>query len=89
MKIRWTVKAAAHLDQIAAYSSHDKPNAAASVIVTIIEHTEHLAKFPNLGRPGRKKGTRELIISGTPFIVVYRQTTAIEVLSVFHSAMMP
>jgi toxin ParE1/3/4 len=77
------------LEQIAAYISQDKPEAASDVILNIIQHTQQLAKFPNLGRPGRKEGTRELIIGGTPFIVVYRQTSVIEIVSVFHSSMMP
>ena len=89
MKLRWTTRAAEHLEKIAIYISHDKPDAAAGIILKIIESAEQLAEFPALGRPGRKHGTRELIVAGTPFIIVYRQTTAIEILSVFHSAMLP
>ena len=78
------------MERISAFISEDKPAAAAGAIVNIIEHTENLMKFPNLGRPGRKKGTRELIIAGTPFVLVYRQgSESIEIVSAFHSAMMP
>jgi len=31
-----------------------------------------LAKNPNVGRLGRVSGTRELVVSRTPYIVVYR-----------------
>lgn len=44
-----------------------------------IEHDERIEKQidqlltnPEIGRAGRRKGTRELVISRTPFIVVYR-----------------
>jgi toxin ParE1/3/4 len=40
-----------------------------------------------MGRPGRVTGTRELVISGTPFVVIYRlQEQSIEVLRLLHSA---
>lgn len=78
------------MEQIAVFISRDKPKAAAGVIVNLIQHAEQLAAFPNSGRPGRKPGTRELVIAGTPFIVIYRHSPdAIEIVSVFHNAMMP
>ena len=90
MKIRWTEKAATQLEKIEVFIFRDKPKTAAGVIVNIIEHTAQLTAFPNSGRPGRKHGTRELVIVGTPFTVVYKQgSDAIEIVSVFHSAMMP
>ncbi len=40
-----------------------------------------------MGRAGRVPGTRELVISGTPYIVPYRvRGGAVEVLRVFHAA---
>jgi toxin ParE1/3/4 len=43
--------------------------------------------LPHRGRPGRWPGTRELIITRTPYIVPYRVTSdLIEILRVFHSA---
>ena len=64
--------------------------AAAGVILNIIKYTGQLMNFPNSGRPGRKKDTRELVITGTPFTVIYKHSSeAIEVIIVFHNAMMP
>jgi plasmid stabilization system protein ParE len=31
-----------------------------------------LERFPYLGREGRQAGTRELVLSGTPYVFVYR-----------------
>ena len=78
------------MERIAAFIAQDKPEAAAGVIVNIVRHAERLTAFPNSGRPGRKKGTRELVIAGTPFTIIYKQGPgAIEIIGVFHSAMMP
>jgi toxin ParE1/3/4 len=49
-----------------------------------------LGVFAGLGRPGRKRGTRELVVPGTPFIVVYRiqeqEARQIQVIRFLHGA---
>ena len=53
----------------------------------IAEQIDILQQHPQMGRPGRKQGTRELVISRTPFIVVYRiKAKRIELLRVLHGA---
>ena len=48
---------------------------------------QNLARHPALGRTGRVSGTRELVVSGTPYIVPYRvRGRTGEILRVFHSA---
>ncbi|WP_374725188.1 type II toxin-antitoxin system RelE/ParE family toxin [Caulobacter rhizosphaerae] len=43
--------------------------------------------FPNIGRPGRRGGARELVVPGGPFIVAYKvRGEEIEVLRVFHGS---
>jgi toxin ParE1/3/4 len=38
-----------------------------------------------IGRPGRVSGTRELAISGTPYLAVYRvQNNRVEILRILH-----
>jgi toxin ParE1/3/4 len=40
-----------------------------------------------MGRPGRVAGTRELVVSGTPYIIPYRVAgTYVDILAVFHAA---
>jgi toxin ParE1/3/4 len=40
-----------------------------------------------MGRRGRVAGTRELIVSDTPYIIPYRvRANAVEILRVFHAA---
>ena len=46
-----------------------------------------MASFPNLGRLGREEGTRELVCSPLPYIVVYRlKHSAIQILHIWHGA---
>ena len=61
--------------------------AAARMAERIYESAGVLARFPEIGRPGRVSGTRELVVSGTPFIVPYRiRQNDIEVITVLHAA---
>lgn len=44
-----------------------------------------LQSHPEMGRPGRVVGTRELIVSGTPYIIPYRvRQEQLELIAVFH-----
>lgn len=46
-----------------------------------------LADFPESARPGRVPGTRELVVSATPFVVVYRiEVAGVLILRVLHGA---
>jgi len=61
--------------------------AAISVDERIEEQTEMLIRFPECGRQGRIEGTRELVISRTPYIVSYRVLdNAVRILRVLHGA---
>ena len=87
MRVRWTRKAIRAVYAIAKYIERDRPMAAARIVDHIYESVGQLATHPALGRPGRARGTRELIISGTPFIVPYRvQEDVVEIMTVFHAA---
>jgi toxin ParE1/3/4 len=53
----------------------------------IEEAVSGLSSHPELGRPGRVPQTRELIVSGTPYIVPYRiKEDVVEILTVLHAA---
>lgn len=87
MKLAWTRIALADLDSAYEYVVDDNPAAAARIIERIRKALEAAGRHPEIGRPGRVQGTRELIIPGTPFIVAYRaKANRIEVLSVIHGA---
>ncbi|MFZ0686965.1 MAG: type II toxin-antitoxin system RelE/ParE family toxin [Terriglobales bacterium] len=71
----------------AEYIAQDNPAAAARIVVAIENAVENLKRFPALGRPGRVSGTRELVVSGTPYIIPYRvRGDTIELLLVLHAS---
>jgi toxin ParE1/3/4 len=77
----------ANLTAEAEYIARDNPAAAAHVVQKIAEAVDRLKQYPAMGRPGRITGTRELVVSGTPYIVPYRiRENEVEVLRVFHGA---
>lgn len=70
------------------YIAKDKPSAANRVAKRILSTVNLLAEQPNMGRPGRVSGTRELIVSSTPYLIPYRvKNSRIEILRVLHVAM--
>jgi toxin ParE1/3/4 len=77
----------ANLNAEARYIAEDNPAAAERTISLISDAVERLKHHPAMGRPGRVAGTRELVVSGTPYIVPYRvKDHGVEVLRVFHGA---
>jgi toxin ParE1/3/4 len=84
----WSPEAIADLSALRAYIAQDDPAAAQRVALHIIRNVETLLpSSPEMGRPGRVPGTRELVIPRTPYIVPYRLVgNTIQVLRVFHSA---
>ena len=86
MKIKWLRLALNDLDEAADYIAQDNPEAASRVLKRISNAVRILAEHPHLGRAGRVPGTRELMISGTPFIVPYRVIeNTVQVLRVLHA----
>ena len=75
------------LDDIAGYISQDNPEAARRTVRRLWTAAKSLAEQPEMGRPGRVHGTRELVVSDTPFVVPYRVVgSEIEILRVLHGA---
>jgi toxin ParE1/3/4 len=86
--IEWTEQATRQLDQahdyIALCSSDEIATRIAMQIVTSVQQ---LGAFPTSGRVGRVPGTRELVISNTPFIAAYAiEEARIVILAIYHGA---
>jgi toxin ParE1/3/4 len=83
----WLKRAIQDRDAQLDYIAEDNPLAAVSQGDRIDEQVDVLLEQPQMGRPGRKQGTRELVISHTPFVVVYRiKGQRIELLRLLHGA---
>ena len=85
MIIVWSPRAIDHLAHLRSYIARDNPKVADQIAATLLDAVERLAELPNLGRPGRVTGTRELVVPGTRYVIPYRlRGDRLEVIAVFH-----
>ncbi len=86
MRITWAPEARRQIREIWHYIVLDDPAAADRMVTRLVVAVEKLLRFPQLGRPGRE-GSRELVVGGTHFVVVYRvEGEEIRIGSVVHGA---
>lgn len=79
--------AARDLEGILDYIALENPAAAEGVYRGIVEVARKLPQFPNLGRSGRHPNTRELSVSGLPYLLVYEVTIeTVTILAIFHTS---
>ncbi|MFD1556109.1 type II toxin-antitoxin system RelE/ParE family toxin [Paraburkholderia silviterrae] len=67
------------------YVGNDSPAAAIEMDDEIERQVDALIIYPKIGRSGRILGTRELVISRTPYIAVYQldeQERCVEILRI-------
>ena len=87
MQLRWTEEAAADLQHVTDYLFQNAPERAAELVRGIYNAPAALLTFPYRGRAGKKEGTRELVLSSLPYIVVYQITgEVIHVVRILHGA---
>lgn len=87
MRVRWLRQALQNLDAEAAYIAQDSPRSAVALVEHMLASAQMLAQHPQMGRPGRVPGTRELVVTRFPYILPYRvRGQAVEILRVFHTA---
>jgi addiction module RelE/StbE family toxin len=72
MQLRWTEEAADDLIRIADYLLIHAPGRAPELIRALYDAPSTLLTFPNRGRSGKREGTRELVLTPLPYIVVYK-----------------
>jgi len=86
LKLVWKPLALADREQIMDYIAQDAPLAALELDELIELKAEQLLERPQLYRPGRKRGTREMVVH-PHYIVIYRMSKdLVEILRVKHSA---
>jgi len=87
LEIVWSPLARARLHEIRAYVAMDKPAAAERLATRIVAVAEALRDHPHLGRAGAEPGLRELVIGGTPYIVLYRvRGKRVVITTIWHAA---
>ncbi len=89
MRLRYTAEAVAHLSSIYNFLVERNPVAARRVITRIREAASRLREFPFIGQKGDDPGTREWVVQGLPYLIVYEVdmlADEIVVVGVFHGA---
>lgn len=87
VEIVWSPLALSRLQEIRAFVAKDKPEAAERLATRIAALVEVLRDHPRLGRAGAEPGVRELVIGGTPYIVLYRvQRNRVTINTIWHGA---
>jgi toxin ParE1/3/4 len=89
MKIVFDTKAISDLQNIRRWIAFESPSAAAKVLERLFRSIRSLVVFPERGRKGLESGTRELVVPGLPYVIVYKirtDTNEIDVAAVLHNA---
>jgi addiction module RelE/StbE family toxin len=89
VRLVWTQHALNDRETIFRYIEAESPRAAVNVDEQIVVAVRRLLEFPESGRLGRVSGTREVVVSRTPFIAAYVVTSdRVRILRVLHGAQM-
>lgn len=84
MQLKWTDLAEVDLENIEAYITKENSLSVAIDVVLRIVDNAHLilSDYPRAGRQGRVKNTRELVIDGLPYIVIYRENSKVNCIEI-------
>ncbi len=87
MRIEWLPEAERNLAAQLEWVAERNPRAAIDMGDAIFSAIDRLADHPAMARPGRVAATRELVILGTPYVVVYRiEPDAVVIMRILHGA---
>ncbi|MHB8236199.1 MAG: type II toxin-antitoxin system RelE/ParE family toxin [Acidithiobacillus ferrivorans] len=90
LDVVWTAPAWQQYQDAMARLAEDRPQSALIQDEAITAAVARLGSYSRMGRLGRRRGTRELVVAGTPFIVVYRiqehEAHQIQVIRFLHGA---
>lgn len=87
MRVEWLPEAERSLTAQLEWIAEHNPWAALDMGDAIHAAVGRLADYPAMARSGRVAGTRELVVVGTPYMVVYRiEPSAVVILRVLHGA---
>lgn len=90
LAVIWTAPAWQQYQDAMARLAEDRPQSALIQDKAITAAVARLGSYPRMGRPGRTRGTRELVVPGTPFLLVYRiqeqDARQIQVIRFLHGA---
>lgn len=87
MRLVWSAFALSDRDNIFTHIERENPAAAIAVDERMAVAARRLCDFPESGRTGRVAGTRELVVTGTPYLAAYLVSgETVRILRVLHGA---
>ncbi len=86
MRLIWTMDATRSRDAIFDRIEADNPSAALAMDALFSESALHLMEHPEMGRPGRVRGTRELVVHPNYLFVYDVSRDTIRILSLLHAS---
>jgi len=87
IQLRRTEAASTDLRLVADYLFDRAPQHAPRVVEDIYDAAESLVSLPSRGRPGKKPGTRELVLNRLPYVVVYSiNDEVVHIVRILHGA---
>jgi len=87
LTIEWLPASVHDFEEIVEFIASDNPVAAIQQGDEIQQQISGLLEHHQRGRTGRVKGTRELVVVRTPYIVAYRvKRNKIQILRILHGA---
>ena len=85
MRVVWSRRAIRHLVSLRKFIAKDSEQNVATVALRILHAIDLVQAQPEMGRPGRVLGTRELVVPDTPYVIPYRaRLERLEIIAVFH-----
>ena len=82
VRLRFSLRAERQLAAIVRHIANDSPPAASRVLTKIRDAAVLLTDFPESGRIGAVSTTREWVVHGLPYILIYRLDPAADELAV-------
>ncbi len=79
MRVHWLAAARADVREIGRWIAKDRPAAAKEVARRIRHTAQTLGQNPGLGRAGVVLDTRERVVPGLPYIIIYRVRDVVEI----------
>jgi toxin ParE1/3/4 len=85
MNVVWSRRAIRHLEALREHIATGSEQNAVLIARRILKAVALVQIQPDMGRPGRVLGTRELVVPDTPYIIPYRvRHERLELIAVFH-----
>lgn len=87
MNIFWSAASVRHLKAIVEYIQPESPAGATTIRQRILKTAWMAGQMPYSGRVGRVEDTREAVVPGSPYIVVYQiSAQAVEIIGIWHAS---